>query len=1100
MQIKLTTLLFFRWKGISKFVVKTLLLLCCTTVFSLSSSAGFSQVDKVVIDSDKTMTIYEVLELIGKQTECTFIYQSDIFHEVKDATLKKGVIKVKTLLKQFLPEGDFKITTTTNNYITISRREVKKPEQTLIDIKGKVTDPEGLPIPGVLIRVEGSSKSTLSDFDGSFLIQAEPKDSLTFSLLGYVAQTIKINNKTLINVQLLDDITELDAVMINAGYYSVTEKESTGNIEKVTGKDIEGQPLTNPLASIQGRVSGVEIVQTSGLPGSGFEIKIRGQNSIRPNGNEPLYIIDGVPYASSTIGDLQTSSLIIPGNGISPLNNINSDDIQSIEILKDADATAIYGSRGANGVVLITTKKGKYGVTKFNIGASSGFGSVANKIDMLTTKEYLAMRREAFANDGVDNIPFNAYDINGTWDEGRFTDWQEELIGGTANLNNVQASMSGGSEQTQFLLSGNFNKQTNVFPGDFAYKQISALANVNHRSDNKKLSIQFSANFSSNSNDLPSNSLVREALILAPNAPVLYNEDGSLNWENSTWNNPLRNLEGNYLSRSSNLISNASINYELLNGLQFSSNLGYTQTNLRELRTSPSLIFNPAFGLGPEFSSAIHNIANRQSWIFEPQLKYDIEFSNFKISSLVGLTFQEQSSERLSQIASGFTNNALIENLGAANQLFILSDNPTEYRYNAFFGRINLILKDKYIINLTGRRDGSSRFGPENKFANFGAIGAAWLFSEEQFVKNNIPFLSYGKLRGSYGTSGNDQIGDYQYLDTYSFSNNFYQNIIGLQPTRLFNPNFSWEQNNKFEIALELGVFNDKLLFNSSYYKNTSSNQLVGIPLPATTGFNNISANLDATVENRGWEFNLSSTVIKNKNFNWSLSINLTIPRNELISFQGLEGSTFANQLVIGQPLNIVKVYESQGVNPDTGLFEFTDFNDDGAITSPEDRQNVADLSPEYFGGLENSISYKNLSLNFLFQFTKQLGTDYLAQGGIIGTMQNQPKEVLERWQTEGDFTNIQQFTSGFNNDGLVAFTNFTQSDAAITDASFMRLKTVSLSYKIPTAKVPFECEVFLRGQNLLTITNYNGLDPETLSRNTLPPLRFVTMGTRFTF
>ncbi|TXD81182.1 SusC/RagA family TonB-linked outer membrane protein [Subsaximicrobium wynnwilliamsii] len=1099
MQLKLTNTLFFQWKEISKFIVKTLLLLCCTTVFSLSSSAIFSQNEKVVIDSDKTMTIYEVLELIGKQTECTFIYQSDIFKDVPDIAIRKGVIKVMKLLQQCLPETEFKITTTKDSYITIIRKAPNPPRQVQIQIKGIITGVEGLPIPGVYISIDGSTNYTTSDFDGSFSLVESSNETLKFSLLGYQTQFVKLDGRTTINVTLIEDVTALDVVTLNAGYYSVKEKEATGNISKIEQKDIENQPVTNPLAAIQGRVAGVEITQTSGLPGAGFEIKIRGQNSIRANGNDPLYIIDGVPYASSTIGDVQTS-LIIPGFGISPLNNINSDDIQSIEILKDADATAIYGSRGANGVVLITTKKGKFGATEFNIATTSGFGSIANRIDLLGTPEYLAMRREAYENEGIDPLPFNAYDINGTWDENRYTNWQKELIGKTARLENVQASFSSGNAQTRFLISGNYNKQTNVFPGDFSNRQMSVLSSINHKSKNEKLALQFSANFSSNNNDLPATSLVREALLLAPNAPTLYNEDGSLNWEDSTWNNPLRNLEGKYGSNSTNLISNLTIDYELFKDFKFITSLGYTQNNLSEIRTVPSTIFNPAFGLGPEISSAIHNDANRKSWIIEPQLHHNFKIFDTDVQTLVGLTFQEESSHQLSQIASGFTNNVLIENLAAASQLFVLADNPIEYRYNAFFGRVNLNHKQKYILNLTGRRDGSSRFGPNKQFANFGAVGAAWIFSNEDFIKETFPILSYGKIRGSYGTSGNDQIGNYEYLNTFSFGNTFYQNTIGLQPTRLFNPDFSWEENRKLEIAVELGLFKDVVLLSSSYYRNRSSNQLIGVPLPATTGFNSINANLDATVENRGLEFQLTSQNIKTEHFSWSSSVNLTIPKNELLSFPDLEGSSYANQLVIGQPLNIVKVYESQGVNPQTGLFEFTDFNNDGNISSPQDRQIVKDLNPEYYGGFENSLSYKNLSLNVLFQFTKQLGAHYLAGGNFIGAMSNQPVEVLDRWQNIGDVTDVQQFTTGLDPESALAFINYTQSDAGITDASYIRLKTVALSYQLPTIRQRVNCEVFLRGQNLLTLTKYNGLDPETRSRNTIPPLRFITLGTKFTF
>ena len=1102
MQIKLTTLLFFRWKGISKFVVKTLLLLCCTTVFSLSSSSGFSQVEKVVIDADKTMTIYEVLELIGKQTECTFIYQSDIFKDVPDVTIRKGVIKVTKLLQRYLPETEFEITTTKDSYITISRKIVKPVAQDPIQIKGTVSDVEGLPIPGVYILIEGTNNFTTSDFDGSYNIVVSAKDILKFSLLGYQTQLIKIEGATTIDVTLIEAITQLDAVTLNAGYYSVKEKEATGSIVKVERSEIEQQPISNPLAALQGRVAGVEIVQTSGVSGAGFDINIRGRNSIRRDGNEPLYIIDGVPYSSSSLGEEQ-ASIAIPGTGISPLNNINPLDIESIEILKDADATAIYGSRGANGVVLITTKKGKYGQTEVKINVQTGLGTASNTLDLLSTPQYLAMRREAYANDGVEEIPFNAYDINGTWDQTRDTDWQDVLFGKTSRITNIQGSISGGSENTRFLISGNTHKQTNVFPGDYENHKISGLANLEHTSKNKKLSLQLSTNYTSNQNNLPSDGLlVFQALLLAPNAPELYNDDGSLNWENSTWSNPLSRLEGFYNANSSTLISNLRLTYELFHRFKLITNLGYTEDHLTEINTTPSTIYDPAFGLGAESSFAVHNDGKRSSWIIEPQLQWERDFGDFEVNALGGLTFQDRTTNRISQFAFGFSNNNFIENLTAANTLFSLADIDEQYRYQAVFGRLNLEIKDRYIINLTGRRDGSSRFGPNKRFSNFAAVGAAWIFSEEAFIKKSTPVISFGKIRASFGSSGNDQIGNYQYLDTYSFSSAQYQNTIGLFPTRLFNPDYSWESNDKLEFALGIGLFKDRLFVETNYYRNISSNQLVGIPLPATTGFNSINANLDATVKNTGWEFAINTVNVQNDNFKWATSFNLTIPKNELIEFPNLEGSSFANQLVIGKPINIRKVYQFNGVNPETGIYEFEDFDGDGAITSPNDRQSIVDLNPKYYGGINNTINYGKFRFDVLVQFSKQLGSNYWSSGGVIpGGLSNQPSFVLDRWQNIGDQTQFQQFSSGISSEPLQAFRNYTQSDAAITDASYLRLKTLSLSYQVTEKQNKgFGCDVFVRGQNLLTFTNYDGLDPETRNNQTVPLLRFITLGTQFTF
>ena len=970
-----------------------------------------------------------------------------------------------------------------------------------LQVSGTVTDTTGV-LPGVNISVKNKTIGTITNFDGKYAINVQPSDTLVFSYTGYKTLSEPVNHRTTINVQLQKDATALGEVIINAGYYNTTQRERTGSISRITAEDIEKQPISNPLAALQGRAAGVEIEQTSGLAGANFNIKIRGKNSIRNTGNQPLYVIDGVPYSSTSLGERQASIILPGGTGISPLNNINPSDIKSIEILKDADATAIYGSRGANGVVLITTKKGKYGDTQVEFNISSGFGTVSNTLDLLNTPEYLAMRRQAFANDGIDSLPPYAYDINGTWDENRETDWQKTLFGKTAYFTNVQGSVSGGNAQTRFLFSGNYHKQTDVFPGEYHNDKISALVNIGHQSKNEKLSLQLSANYTSNQNNLPSDGLfVSKAIALPPNAPKLYKEDGSLNWEGSTWINPLAGLRKNYNSTGSFLLANAQLGYTFFKDFKLINNLGYTENHLKELRTDPSTIFDPAFEVGPESSTAVHNTGQRTSWIVEPQLHFSHNISDIRIDALVGLSFQEQKSNRLSQLAFGFTSNSLIENLSAAANVLPLADLEEQYRYQAVFGRIGLNYKNKYFLNLTGRRDGSSRFGPANRFANFGAVGAAWLFSEESFIKQTFPFLSFGKLRGSYGTSGNDQIGDYQYLDTYSFGSVKYQNIFGLYPTRLFNPDFSWESNKKLEFSLELGLWKDRVFISGSYYRNRSSNQLVGIPLPGTTGFSSINANLNATVENTGWELEFNTVNIKTDHFEWTSSFNISLPKNKLVAFPGLKGSTYANNLVVGKSLNIRKVYKLNGVNPQTGLYEFEDFNGDGVLSAPDDKQLVKSLDPEYFGGFHNAVRYKKFELDVLFQFTKQLRPNFWYNGAILpGSMANQPNAVLHHWQEKGDKVPFQKFATMQNQEAAQAFQNYTQSNAAISDASYIRLKTLAVTYQLyEEGKDGLGCELFLQGQNLWTFTNYPGLDPET-GNQTIPPLKIITLGTRLTF
>lgn len=968
-----------------------------------------------------------------------------------------------------------------------------------LEVKGQINDGTS-PIPGATVLIKGEQRGTVSDFNGRYNINAKPTDTLVFRYIGYATVVEPVNNRTTINITMQEDATTLREVVINAGYYSTTDRERTGSISRVTATDIERQPVTNPLEAIQGRMAGVQITQNTGSPGGGFNISIRGLNSIRSEGNEPLYIIDGVPYLSQSLGDRSVST-VLGATPTSPLNSLNPSDIQSIEILKDADATAIYGSRGANGVVLITTKKAKPGNTTFNIASTSGFGRVTRTTKLLNTSQYLNMREQAFQNDGFNEFPQTAYDVNGTWDRNRYTDWQKELIGGTANNNTTTASMTGGNENTRFLLSVTHHNETTVFPGDSKYRRTSALANINHASVNNKFNINFSAGFTSDNNNLPATDFTNEARLLSPNAPALYDENGMLNWENNTFNNPLRLLNASYLSKAKNLVSNTTLSYEITPDLTLSTALGYNYYKLDESRTNPSSLFNPAFGVSSSFSSISINDGESLSWIVEPQLNWKKQIGQGEISFLVGATFQQRETGSLRLTAQGFSSNSLIYNLAAASNVQIRQNNTEIYKYNAVYGRINFKLADKYILNMTARRDGSSRFGPGNRFANFGAIGAAWIFSKETAIKDNWNFLSFGKLRGSYGTTGNDQIGDYRFLDSFSIGDGNYNNIVGLFPSQLFNPNFAWETSEKFEAAVELGFWNDRLFLTGAYYNNTSSNQLTGIPMPGTTGFNALQANFDAVVQNTGLELEARAVPFQSANFKWVSSINFTLPKNKLRAFDDLENSTFANTLEIGKPLTIVKLYQFNGVNPETGIYEFEDFNEDGQINAVNDAKVIVDLGVKYFGGWQNNLSYKNWNLDFLFQFVSKKGWNNLSIYPLPGTNLNQPTMVLDNWQQPGDNASIQSFTTGANPFKAIAHIRHRASDAAVSDASFIRLKNIELAYNLPTSLTKgFNVRLFLRGQNLLTFTNYDGPDPENLTFNRLPPLKVVATGFHLTF
>ena len=963
-------------------------------------------------------------------------------------------------------------------------------------VTGSVTDTNDNPIPGVSISLKNTNTGTQTDLDGAFELEASPQDTLRISYIGFKTLLLPVGNQTRFIIQLEQDITDLGEVTINAGYYNTTRREQTGSIARVTAEEIERQPVTNPLTALQGRMAGVSIVQRSGVPGNAPAIQIRGQNSLRNgfgnSGNLPLYIIDGVPIDSAPLNSF--SGLTSPTiSGIDPLNTLNPANIESIEVLKDADATAIYGSRGANGVILMTTKKGTGGKQKTSINAQAytGAGVVPHKLDLINTADYISLRQEAFANDGATPTEINAPDLL-IWDPDRNTDWQETFFAGTAETTGVNLGVSGGSERTYYNLGVGYQRETSVFPGDFKYNKLTANLSLNHRSSDERFKLQLSTSFGSDNNrQFDGSGFVSTALSLAPNAPALYTDDGELNWEDSSWSNPLATLYRESEARVQQLISNLSLSYAITPKLEARLSTGYTLLNSEELTEQPIRFYDPALWANAR-SRSLYITAGRQSWIVEPQLNYRNTWGKLNLDALAGSTFQHRKNTALNIVGTGYTNDQLLGNLAAAEQLSVIANSIQEYAYAAAFGRIGLNYACKYYLNLTGRRDGSSRFGPSRRFASFGAIGGAWLVSEESWMQGLKPFLSFTKLRGSYGSTGSDQIGDYGYLDTYSAT----PGGGGLYPTQLTNTIYSWERNRKLELALELGFLNDKLLLNTSWYRNRSSNQLVGYNLPAITGFTSVQANLDATVENTGWEFEAATSLNRGR-FNWQASLNVSIPQNRLVSFPGLEESSYANTYKVGESLNIQLLYDYTGVDPETGLYKVADVNEDGVYNS-DDRVVVKDLTRTLFGGFQNQFTYGRVSLDFLWEFVVQDGLQYYPAltPGRMGTMLQEDYD--RRWQNPGDIAEIQKASVGVS--ALLANFRYQTSDKLYTDTSFLRLRTLGLSYELPTESLGLHsCILFLQGQNLFTLTAYRGLDPQ-YPGTTLPALRMLTAGLKLNF
>jgi len=959
-------------------------------------------------------------------------------------------------------------------------------------VSGKVTSSkDGSPIAGTSIRIKKGVTQALADGNGEFNLNTNSKTGiLQISCVGFrpLEVTFDLNKETTVSIQLQEDVNSMNEVQV-IGYGKVSKRFNTGSVVTVNAEDIERQAVSNPLAALAGRVPGMTVEQSSGNPGGKFNIQIRGQSSIS-QGSQPLFLIDGIPYPNDQITSGMTG---LANQGQSPMSNINPLDIESIEILKDADATAVYGSRGANGVILITTKKGKTGATRMDASVYHGAGQVTRRLELLNTQQYLTMRKEAFANDGVEPTATNAPDIV-LWDTTRYTDWQDLLIGGTAHFTNANASLSGGSPNTQFLVSANYHRQGSVYPGNYENQQGKTHFNLSHTSQDNRFTAIVAGNYSLDKNELPGYDLTN-SITISPNNPPLFDEDGNLNWEENggAFSNPLTYLKKKASATTDVFRGNVNLQYKFLEELSLKLAGGYNVIQFNQMDTSPKASLDPNSNTTP--SSRFAKTTNK-SWIFEPQLEYTRHKNNGKLSILLGASLQNDVLDANLIVADGFSNDAVIEAVAFANSITGETSHTT-YSYQALFGRINYIYNNKYLLNITGRRDGSSRFGPEKRVANFGAIGTGWIFSEENFIKRQAKWLSFGKLRASYGITGNDQIGDYQFLDNYRANPSQYEGQVGYIPSRLFNADYTWERNRKLETGLEIGLLENAIFFNANWFRHRSDSQLINYRLPNQVGFSSILRNYGALVQNMGWEFTLSATAVKQAEFSWSSSVNLTVNKNKLLDFPGLETSSYANSLVIGKPLNIVRLIQYTGVDMETGIHVFN------GTSLPDDQIVVADFTPKFHGGLSNDIVFGNWNFSFLLQFVKQDGYNYLrslARGSAPGTRRNQPIEVLDRWQYPGQATNVQRFTT--TGTPSTAFNNYiAYSDAPVSDASFIRLKNLYISYSLPKNIIRHirlkETRLYFQGQNLFTLTSYRGLDPETGRHGsmTLPTLAVYTFG-----
>ncbi|MBE9598029.1 SusC/RagA family TonB-linked outer membrane protein [Pedobacter sp. MC2016-24] len=1123
---------------------KLWLIMRLTTVILIATLMQVSAkmyAQRVTLNQKRT-SLEKIFREIHNQTGYDFLYDKNLLDTKKPVSIVVSNEALEVVLQKCLANQSLAYIID-EKAIIIRKKEKSIFEKITdfyktIDVSGKVTDENGQPLTGATVSLKNGKRAVTTGKDGLFYLQnVEENELLLISYIGYINREVKVAAQ--LNIRMILATNELAEVMVNKGYYTESQKLATGNTVTVTAKDIEKQPVINPLLALQGRVAGLQITQTSGVTNGSMNILIRGRSSLDDLvGNNPLYIIDGIPYQSALLMDPLGNN---GGNGVvasspqgNPLNYINPNDIASISVLKDADATAIYGSRGGNGVILITTKKGQIGQMSVGVNMNQGFMQAPKPLKLMNTQQYLEMRREAFKNDGVPVPDITQspgdpnYDVNGTWSQVTNTDWQKQLMGNFAAYTNANVSLSGGNEQVQYAIRGTYNRQGSLAPGNFDDQRGGLNFNITAYSKNKRLKIDFSGS-SLKDNNQNSQSDLTPYTLRAPNAPESFKPDGTLNFggtNSDNANNPYAYTLRTYSNKTDNSIVSLKPSYQITKGLSFTANLGFTNLNTNIKIKQPVATYSPLYLSALSAASIptlINTINQQKTWIIEPQLSYELKLKDLKFSALAGTTFQKSDNEGHYFLGTNFVSDVVIGNLSNAGLVSAQDGGSYQYKYNAVYSRLNANLSDKYILNFTARRDGSSKFGPGKQFGNFYSAAAAWIFSSEKLIGNNLPFLSLGKLRTSYGTSGNDNIGNYAYYDLYtSRGANTYQGLTGFAPRSLSNPDVAWEKNAKLEFAVDLGFLKDRIVTSAAYYRNRSSNQLINYTIPSFTGFSSIpSYNFPATVQNSGLEFTLNTRNVVSGSFEWTSDFNISFNRNKLLKFENLDNSNYSGILEIGQPVNgrgYAWIYK--GIDPNTGLY--TALKKDGTVGSnagsyvslySEYQITTINTLPKYFGGFNNTFRYKSLQLAIFLQFVKQVGrlslTNYAP--GFFSTelydqlsvsQSNVPVEFMDRWQKPGDPAKYQRYTQSA--EGLRAFGTWSQSDASYVDASYIRAKNITLSYQLPKAfkdKLRLKsANINLTGQNLFTITPYQGRDPETQSYSVLPPLKVFVLGVQINF
>ncbi len=972
-------------------------------------------------------------------------------------------------------------------------------------VTGKVTDATtGELLPGVTIVIKGTTSGVASDLDGSYVVDVPSNTTvLQFTSVGYASQEIAVGSRTVIDVAMQADVTMIEELVV-IGYGFKKKRDLTGSISSISAANIEDTPVKDVLSALQGRAPGVFVTSNSGAPGDGITVRVRGYSSLN-SGNDPLYVIDGVPIESNSMTSLNGYDM----HGLNPLSDINPGDIESIEVLKDAASTAIYGSRAANGVVLITTKRGKEGKATVSLNYFSGISQITRKLGVLNATQWREVIIDSYKNldrynnattptephwTAIDSLnPMNSGDV----------DWQSVMYR-KAWQHQVELGVQGGTEAARYAFSTSYLDQDGIFLAS-NYKRITSRLNTDFKVSDK-LTIGQNISFTNGKNNrinaggTGNLSLVQSILVRPPIYSLTYPDGSPINYFNGKRNPVGMAEECTHLNVSNRIIGNQYLEYDIMEGLMFRTSLGIDYITMKEDEFYPTTV---DYRAGYNWGSV--RARTNMTWANENYLTYTTTLADaHEISAMAGFSMQDWRMETTGLDGLYFASDN-IRTLNGAGTISNQAVNRTdEHSMVSYFGRLSYNYKGRYIAEANLRADGSSRFGAENRFGYFPSASAAWRFSDESFA-DGLGFLTDGKLRLSVGQGGNESIPNYVSGGEFSIGTN-YLTYSGAAPTVMPNQALKWEVTTQYNLGIDLSMFNNRVSFVGDFYIKNTTDLLFAVPIPETTGFGYITRNI-GDISNKGMEFAVNTHNFDG-DFQWSTSFNIGFNKNTVVS---LPEDVLTNGYIQNGTYHILKEDESIGTfygwkflgvysrdednvngvkfGSETGkVFKggdiiWDDVNDDNIINDL-DKQIIGNAQPIFAGGFNNDFSYKNFGLNIFLQFSygNDIYSHLNSMRNWVFAYNNVSTDALNRWREQGDVTD---YPAPVRNDPM-RNEYLRVSDRWIEDGSYMRLKNVTFSYTLPTAitgKVGISrLRAYVTGQNLMTFTHYTGYDPEVNS------------------